>query len=80
MADGTKSSDHAAPAKKKAKSETKPGKKRDSSIAAKAKSSAAKEQPKKVPGRPKKGKDAAAEDSANDLDIEGEESKLEASD
>jgi hypothetical protein len=82
MADGTKSSDHAAPAKKKAKSETKPGKKRESSIAAKAKSAApaGKDQAKKGTGRPGKKAKEAAEDSANDLDIEGEESKLEASD
>lgn len=89
MADGTKSTDHEVPAKKKAKSETKPGKKRTSG----ASDSAAKE--KKKPGRKpsaqKKSSDAKAdkkkdkkeEDSADDLDIQSEDASadnIEASD
>ena len=60
MADGTKSSDYADPKKKKAKSETKPGAKRQSAAAASAKK-----------GRPA-GKTAgkATKKSDDDLDIE----------
>ena len=78
MADGTKSSDHEDPAKKKkAKSETKPGKKRSSAVSDK-KAKSAKPAPAKA-GKASKKDSEGSEDG--DLDIESEEaSAIEASD
>jgi len=67
MADGTKSSDHQVAQKKKVKSETKPGAKRESA--------AAKEKPKAKPAA--KPKSVAKKESDDDLDIEGSESQVE---
>jgi hypothetical protein len=75
MADGTKSTDHEDPAKKKkAKSETKPGNKRTSAVSAgKAKSAG---RPKKDLSTAKKGGKSMKSD--DDLDIESEKSDEEA--
>jgi hypothetical protein len=72
MDDGTKSSEHKDPAKKKkTASEAKPGKKRASSAGKAAKASKAGAKEKKAPTSAKKvGRPAKSKKSEDDLDIE----------
>ena len=72
MADGTKSTEAVSAKKKKVKSETKAGAKRESAVAKdKPKAAAPKEEKKKAP--------ANKEVSEDDLDIESSESQVEES-